>query len=109
MSRWSPSGVMNTHVPSGMPKNEGRSSELGPEMTAVWASWLAKSGHFRGTHPNTFVRIRVDLGVGYTKGFASYCQHYLVATVVAPLRREARDAQKVTHVWPVLYQERSFT
>ena len=71
MSRCSSSGVINTHVPSGMPKNEVRSSELGPEMTAVWASWLAKSGHFRGTHPDTFVRMRVDFGVGYTKGFAS--------------------------------------
>ena len=38
MSRCSSSGVMNTHVSSGMPKNEGRSSELGPEMTAVCAS-----------------------------------------------------------------------
>ena len=71
MSRCSSSGVMNTHVPSGMPKNEGRSSELGPEMTAVWASWLAKSGHFLGSHPDTFVRMRVDFGVGYTKGLAS--------------------------------------
>jgi hypothetical protein len=66
MSRCSSSGVMDTHVPSGMLKNEGRSSELGPEITAVWASWLAKSGHFRGTHPDTFVRMRVDFGVGYT-------------------------------------------
>ena len=65
------SGVMNTHVPPGMPKNEGSSSELGPEMTSVWASWLAKSGHFLGSHPDTFVRMRVDFGVGYTKGLAS--------------------------------------
>ena len=38
MSRWSPSGVINTHVPSGMLKNEGLSPELGPEITAVWAA-----------------------------------------------------------------------
>ena len=38
MSRWSLSGVINTQVSSGMLKNEGRSSALGPEMTAVWAS-----------------------------------------------------------------------
>ena len=68
ISRCSPSGVINTHVPSGMLKNVGRSSELGPEMTAVWAAWFAKSGHVRGTRPDTFVRMRVDFGVGYTSG-----------------------------------------
>ena len=63
MSRWSPSGVINTHVPSGMLKNEGLSSELGPEITAVWAAWFAKSGHRRGTQPDTMWLSRVKYRV----------------------------------------------
>ena len=71
-------------------------------MTAVCASWSARLGHCRGDHPDTFVRILVDFGVGYTNGLR-VAEHYLVATVVAPLWRGATEPDEILHVWPVPY------